>query len=65
MSLSELFRVFGFVRVKEKLRDLRHIEGTFLTPDLFLIPAGKIPKVSAALSPTNRYEHPPPKRPMR
>jgi hypothetical protein len=43
VCVNELFRAFGFPRVKDKLRDLRHLEGTFLTAEMFLIPAGKPP----------------------
>ncbi len=53
VELRELFRAFGFIRVKDKLRDLRHLEGIFLTHDLFLIPAGKPLKRHSAVLPTS------------
>ena len=45
VALNELMREFGFPTVQSKLRDIRHLEGVFLTPELFLIPAGKTPKI--------------------
>ncbi len=48
VGLSELFREFGFPQVKARLRDLRHLEGVFLTPEFFLIPTGKLPHRNAA-----------------
>ncbi len=45
VSVNDLFREFGFPAVKDKLRDLRHLEGIFITPEFFLIPADKIPKI--------------------
>jgi hypothetical protein len=48
VRLDELFRQFGFVVVKDKLRDLRHLEGIFLTPELYLIPTGKKPHIVEA-----------------
>ncbi len=54
ICLSELFRKFGFIPIKDKLRDLRHLEGVFLTPELYLIPAGKTPHLCPPLLPTQR-----------
>lgn len=45
VCVNDLFREFGFPAVKDKLRDLRHLEGIFLTPDYFLIPTDKQPRI--------------------
>ncbi len=45
VSVNDLFREFGFPAVKDKLRDLRHLEGIFITPEFFLIPTDKLPKI--------------------